>query len=185
MHENPNRYGKGDPEELTRWAEAETELLHYMELFAEGDLTYLKVKTQDRTIILERMLSQGTTSVQARSLNLSSALSLQKSVSRELVDSSPQTEIQKSEDRPTSFRKDLVEVRSPLTGTFYEAPYPGAEPFVKVGDNVKEGDVLCIVEAMKVMNEIESPVNGKILEILVKNGQPVGEGQVMFIIEPA
>lgn len=72
---------------------------------------------------------------------------------------------------------------SPMVGTFYSAPSPDAEPFVKVGQTVKEGDVVCIVEAMKLMNEIESELSGKILEICVSDGQPVEFGQVLMYIE--
>ena len=75
------------------------------------------------------------------------------------------------------------EVRSPIVGTFYASPSPDADPFVKVGDSVGEGDVLCIVEAMKLMNEIESDVKGKIAKILVENEQPVEYDQVLFLIE--
>ncbi len=72
---------------------------------------------------------------------------------------------------------------SPMVGTFYSAPSPDAEPFVKVGQTVKEGDVVCIVEAMKLMNEIESEFSGKIVEICVSDGQPVEFGQVLMYVE--
>jgi acetyl-CoA carboxylase biotin carboxyl carrier protein len=75
-------------------------------------------------------------------------------------------------------------VRSPIVGTFYEAPSPGAPPFVKVGDLVTVGQVLCIVEAMKLMNEIESDVAGEIAKKLVNNGQPIEYGQELFAIRP-
>ena len=74
-------------------------------------------------------------------------------------------------------------VKSPLVGTFYAAPAEDAEPFVKVGDSVKEGQVLAIVEAMKLMNEIESDFSGTVTEILVENGQGVEFGQPLFVIE--
>ncbi len=72
---------------------------------------------------------------------------------------------------------------SPMVGTFYSAPSPDADPFVKVGQTIKEGDVVCIVEAMKLMNEIESEFSGKIVEICVQDGQPVEFGQVLMYIE--
>lgn len=75
-------------------------------------------------------------------------------------------------------------VRSPIVGTFYRAPAPDADPYVQVGDNVSVGTVLCIVEAMKLMNEIESDVNGKIVKILVENGKPVEYNQPLFLIQP-
>lgn len=76
-----------------------------------------------------------------------------------------------------------TEVTSPMVGTFYRAPSPGADPFVEVGQDVKKGDTLCIIEAMKLLNEIEAETSGKIKAILVENGQPVEFGQALFIIE--
>jgi acetyl-CoA carboxylase biotin carboxyl carrier protein len=75
-------------------------------------------------------------------------------------------------------------VRSPIVGTFYESPSPGSPPFVKAGDTLEVGQVLCIVEAMKLMNEIESDVDGVVVKILVENGQPVEYGEPLFLIEP-
>ena len=75
-------------------------------------------------------------------------------------------------------------VKSPIVGTFYEAPSPGAPPFVKVGDAVELGQVLCIVEAMKLLNEIESDVAGEIVKKLAANGQPIEYGQELFVIRP-
>lgn len=72
---------------------------------------------------------------------------------------------------------------SPMVGTFYSAPSPDAKPFVEVGQTISQGDVVCIVEAMKLMNEIESEFSGKIVEICVKDGQPVEFGQVLMYIE--
>lgn len=74
-------------------------------------------------------------------------------------------------------------VKSPMVGTFYRAGQPGADPFVSVGSQVKEGDTLCIIEAMKLMNEIEADATGTIREVLVENGSPVEFGQPLFVIE--
>jgi acetyl-CoA carboxylase biotin carboxyl carrier protein len=79
----------------------------------------------------------------------------------------------------------LMPVESPMVGTFYRAPAPGAVPYVKEGDLVQKGTVICIIEAMKLMNEIEAEVKGRIARILVENGQPVEFGQTLFLIEPA
>jgi acetyl-CoA carboxylase biotin carboxyl carrier protein len=78
----------------------------------------------------------------------------------------------------------LHTVKSPIVGTFYEAPSPGAPPFAKVGDSVEVGQVLCIVEAMKLLNEIESDVAGEIVKKLATNGQPIEYGQELFVIRP-
>jgi acetyl-CoA carboxylase biotin carboxyl carrier protein len=85
---------------------------------------------------------------------------------------------------PVATAEDLHVVRSPIVGTFYESPSPGAPPFVKPGDSVEVGQVLCIVEAMKLMNEIECDVAGEIVKKLVTNGQPIEYGQELFTIRP-
>jgi acetyl-CoA carboxylase biotin carboxyl carrier protein len=87
-----------------------------------------------------------------------------------------------SESRPT---EDLHLVKSPIVGTFYVSPSPGAEAFVKVGSHVDSGQTLCIVEAMKLMNEIEADASGEVMKIFVENGQPVEYGQPLFGIRPS
>lgn len=79
---------------------------------------------------------------------------------------------------------DLIESRSPIVGTFYQSSSPDAPPFVTVNDTVKKGDVLCIIEAMKLMNEIEAEISGTIIEVLVENGQAVEYDQPLFRIKP-
>jgi acetyl-CoA carboxylase biotin carboxyl carrier protein len=90
-----------------------------------------------------------------------------------------------SANTPASGKPEVKyqEVRSPIVGTFYRAPAPDAEPYVEIGQNVSVGSVLCIVEAMKLMNEIESDVSGRLAQILVENGKPVEYNQVIFLIE--
>lgn len=78
--------------------------------------------------------------------------------------------------------EELHLVKSPIVGTFYESPAPGAPPFIKPGDNVQAGQVLCIIEAMKLMNEIESDASGEIVKMLAANGKPVEYGQPLFAI---
>jgi acetyl-CoA carboxylase biotin carboxyl carrier protein len=75
------------------------------------------------------------------------------------------------------------EVTAPMVGTFYASPSPGAKPFVEIGSTVEAGDTLCIIEAMKMMNQIETDVSGKVVSILVENGHPVEFGQPLFVIE--
>jgi acetyl-CoA carboxylase biotin carboxyl carrier protein len=78
----------------------------------------------------------------------------------------------------------LLEIKSPMVGTFYAAPEPGAESYVKVGSRVATGQVVCIIEAMKIMNEIESEVAGVVREVLVENAQPVEFGQPLYRVDP-
>ncbi|NOX35979.1 MAG: acetyl-CoA carboxylase biotin carboxyl carrier protein [Calditrichaeota bacterium] len=93
----------------------------------------------------------------------------------------PAKEISKEE--PATDSDKYYEVRSPMVGTFYRAPAPDAAPYVEVGDTVSPGQTLCIIEAMKLMNEIQSEVSGKIAKILVENAQPVEYNQLLFLIE--
>jgi len=80
--------------------------------------------------------------------------------------------------------EELYYVKSPIVGTFYKSPSPTSEPFVSIGDFVEKGSVICIIEAMKLMNEIESDVAGEIVSTLVENGQPVEYGEKLFAIRP-
>jgi acetyl-CoA carboxylase biotin carboxyl carrier protein len=94
----------------------------------------------------------------------------------------PATSASAAEGRST---EDLHLVKSPIVGTYYESPSPGTEAFVKVGSFVETGKILCIVEAMKLMNEIESDVTGEVIRVFVENGQPVEYGQPLFGIRPS
>ena len=87
-------------------------------------------------------------------------------------------------DRHEPPKPSLLEVKSPMVGTFYSAPEPGGKPYVSVGSRVSKGQVLCIIEAMKIMNEIESEFAGVVREIRVQDAQPVEYGQVLFRIDP-
>jgi acetyl-CoA carboxylase biotin carboxyl carrier protein len=78
----------------------------------------------------------------------------------------------------------LLEIKSPMVGTFYQSPEPAAQPYVKVGSRVNVGQVVCIIEAMKIMNEIESEVSGVVREVVAQNAQPVEFGQVLFRVDP-
>ncbi len=82
-------------------------------------------------------------------------------------------------------KEDGVMIRSPIVGTFYRTASPGAPPYVEVGDRVRRGQILCIVEAMKLMNEIESEVDGVVVEVCVENARPVEYGEALFRIEPS
>ncbi len=81
-------------------------------------------------------------------------------------------------------KSNLLEVKSPMVGTFYAASSPDVADFVKIGDTINDDSVVCIVEAMKLFNEIKAEVSGKVVEVLVQNGEPVEYGQPMFLVEP-
>ena len=110
----------------------------------------------------------------------------------QMVSASPQvieqpvTEQKLSEETNEEIKPKTIDgksINSPMVGTFYSSPNPGADSFVKVGDKVSEGDVLCIIEAMKMMNEVKSDYNGVIKEILISDAEPVEYGEALFIIE--
>ena len=82
-------------------------------------------------------------------------------------------------------KSNLIEIKAPMVGTFYSSPAPDADPYVREGDSISNGKILCIIEAMKLMNEIESENSGKIVQILVENAQPVEYDQPLFLVEPS
>ena len=84
-----------------------------------------------------------------------------------------------------STRGEFVEITAPMVGTFYRAPAPGEPPFVEVGSRIGQGQTVCILEAMKLMNELESEVSGEVIEILVENGTPVEFGEVLMRVKPS
>ncbi|MFH1245604.1 MAG: acetyl-CoA carboxylase biotin carboxyl carrier protein [Candidatus Omnitrophota bacterium] len=106
----------------------------------------------------------------------------------QMVTSIPQVSSQEAvaaNTQPVSKAEELVEIKSPMVGTFYRAPSPESMPFVDAGSEVQPDKVVCIIEAMKLMNEIKAEVKGIIKEILVENGRPVEFGQVLFRVHPA
>lgn len=91
----------------------------------------------------------------------------------------------KQEEAGDPSEANLVAVKSPMIGTFYKSPNPETAPFVKVGDTIKTGDTVCIIEAMKLFNEVESEVSGKVVKILVDDAEPVEYDQPLFLIDPS
>ncbi|HXK44599.1 MAG TPA: acetyl-CoA carboxylase biotin carboxyl carrier protein [bacterium] len=142
------------------------ELKKYTDFMKENGLTYLEVRKGDFYLILQS--GNDTTTVGG-----ARKFQKQESIQEKTVKS---VELKEEEN--------LIQVKSPLIGTFYRAPSPQSPPFVEVGVVVKKGTTLCIVEAMKVMNEIKAECTGKVRKILVENGSPVEYGQVLFLLEP-
>ncbi len=99
----------------------------------------------------------------------------------------PQQAPEQVTEKPEPEKKpsNLIEIKAPIVGTFYNAPSPDAAPFVEAGQEIEVGHVVCIIEAMKLMNEIKSEVKGKIIDILVENADPIEFGQILFLIEPS
>ena len=102
-------------------------------------------------------------------------------VERENIPQGTSKEVSEAIEKATA---KTIEIKAPMVGTFYRSPSPDAAPFVETGQIIEPGQVICIIEAMKLMNEIKSEVKGKVLEILVDNSEPLEFGQPMFLIEP-
>lgn len=151
------------------------EIKEIMSAFAENGLTNLKIENEGFNLELKKEVKIETSSAtmvptsvtETQAFNVSQAVTPSPTVSEPEEDDS-----------------NLIYVNSPIIGTFYKAPNPDADPYVSVGDTVKLGQVLCIIEAMKIMNEIESEVQGKIVKIFVKNAEAVEYGQKLFAVKP-
>lgn len=138
-----------------------------IEIVEEGNRIRISKNSHSK---LPPVLSQGESVI----------LSTPKAVTQEVT---VQPETKTATAAPSEVTEKLEKVCSPMVGTFYRAPAPDADPYVEVGDHVKVGQTLCIIEAMKLMNEIQSEVSGTIRKILVENAQPVEYDQVLFLIE--
>lgn len=106
-------------------------------------------------------------------------------VAQHLVAPQPEAKAEAKKEAPATDTSNLITIKSPMIGTFYRASGPGKPIFVNVGDEIKAGKVLCIIEAMKLFNEIESEVSGRIVKILVDDASPVEYDQPLFLVEPA
>jgi len=140
------------------------EIRRLIDLMAETGVTELEVKDAEGHV---RLVLGGSASVPPQIVQAAPAVSPQAAAPSE----------------PDAGEAGL-RITSPMVGTFYQAPGPDAKPFVSVGDVVEAGDVVCIIEAMKMMNEIESEQRGRLRRVLVENGQPVEYGQALFLLEP-
>ena len=137
------------------------------EILSQNNLTSIEVAEGENVIRLEKNISQVVQTIGAMPMP-------QNGISMENGES-------KAENSELNF-SNLTEVKSPLVGVFYSAPSPESPPFVTIGSKVKKGDVLCIVEAMKLMNEVTSEADGEIVDICLKNGDVAEYGQVLFKI---
>ncbi len=154
----------------------------YVQLVEESNVSELEIAQDGVTLRIKKELNTAPPHyVQAHALLQPSAVpppaSAPAAPPETVVEAPPVSSIG---EKPV---KELYEVKAPMVGTFYRRPAPEADPYVEIGDTVSAGKVLCIIEAMKLMNEIECDVSGKIAEICVESGQPVEYGTVLFRIE--
>ena len=162
------------------------ELKELIEFLIEKDIAEFELERGDVKVHIKRgAVVQGSATPETRFIAVPAAATTADSAAvPSTAVASPAAAPVTPQEAASASPDGLHLVRSPIVGTFYEAPSPGAPPFVKVGDLVDVGQVLCIVEAMKLMNEIESDVAGEITKKLVNNGQPIEYGQELFAIRP-
>jgi acetyl-CoA carboxylase biotin carboxyl carrier protein len=153
------------------------ELKEMIELMNENGLTELELDRDGTKIKLKKAADQSV-SVQPVSYTIPTTPALAARPTAEPVAAAAAA-------APAAANAGLKEIKSPMVGTFYRAPSPEAATFVEIGQTVEVGQVVCIVEAMKLMNEIKSEVRGKIVEICVDNAEPVEFGQVLFRVDPS
>ncbi len=159
------------------------EIKQLMKMLEQSDISEIEIEEEGKKLRITKNFPSGNGEVHFVSAPVPAAA---QPMPQQMVAEAPlsvQSEVPTEAPVPAVKQDNLVEVRSPMVGTFYRAPSPDADPYVEVGQNVAVGQTLCIVEAMKLMNEIESEVSGKIAEILVENAQPVEYNQVLFLIE--
>jgi acetyl-CoA carboxylase biotin carboxyl carrier protein len=147
-------------------------------LVEQSDVDELEVSSWGKKVRIRKRIS-------GNGSNNSNSPQVNRSVPDKVFEvvSPPKTE--PSMQAPSAAKDNNLEIKSPMVGTFYRAPAPDAKPYVDIGDKVSRGQVVCIIEAMKIMNEIESEYDGRVVEVPVKNAQPVQFGQPLIIIEPA
>src|SRR3954454_14798389 len=159
------------------------ELKELIEFLIDKDITEFELERGDVKVRIKRAQEIHYTTAPA-SVSAPVPLPTQHAAPAHQAPASAQASPAPAPAAAPSEEEGLHTVKSPIVGTFYESPSPGAPGFVKVGDTITVGQVLCIVEAMKLMNEIESDVAGEVVKISVNNGQPVEYGQPLFLVRP-
>ena len=156
------------------------ELHRLLATLAESDIKEFRLEGEDFCLEVKRNLETSSDSIASNKKNTSEDIDSpppQSKIDALPVPSTPPPSVPGS-------RSDLVEVTAPMVGTFYRAPGPEEPPFVEIGSRINVGQAVCILEAMKLMNELESEVSGEVIEILVENGTPVEFGQVLMRLKP-
>lgn len=163
-------------------------LRRLVKVFDDSTLTKLEIDEENVKILLERKIEIKDSKPEHLMMSQHIPYPVQLPVEQipnqiTSVQQITKPEITQSEEQPEKSNAGLHEVRSPIVGTFYRAPSPDSPSFVEVGSRVNAGDTLCIIEAMKLMNEIESDKSGTVVKIMVENGKPVEYNQVLFVLK--
>ena len=162
------------------------ELRELLGAIAQTDITELSLKTDAFELSVRKSASQVSVIVPATPIPDAIAappVVLTESVSPPPPASTPETP--KETPTPSAIDQKWTAVTSPMVGTFYRAPSPDEAPFVEIGDAIRKGQPVCIIEAMKLMNEIEAEISGQVMEVAVANGEPVEYGQTLLWVKPA
>ncbi|MDG2615364.1 acetyl-CoA carboxylase biotin carboxyl carrier protein [Thermoleptolyngbya sichuanensis XZ-Cy5] len=159
------------------------EILELLSLLNQTDLAEFTLKSSDFELILRKQSKESDRPTVVESVDPARFMPPPVAPVAPIAPAAPPAAPIPSPPSPLATEK-LVEITSPIVGTFYSAPAPDEPPFVNVGDRIRNGQTVCIIEAMKIMNEIEAEVNGEIVEILVKNGDSVEFGQVLMRVNP-
>ena len=157
------------------------ELHRLLATLAKSDINEFRLEGEDFCLEIKRNF--GAPSESIASTKTTTTEEIEPSLPQRKIDASSATPSTPPPSVPGS-RSDLVEVTAPMVGTFYRAPGPEEPPFVEIGSRITVGQAVCILEAMKLMNELESEVSGEVIEILVENGTPVEFGQVLMRLKP-
>uniref|UniRef100_UPI0021E2EA25 acetyl-CoA carboxylase biotin carboxyl carrier protein n=1 Tax=Oscillatoria salina TaxID=331517 RepID=UPI0021E2EA25 len=179
---------KADNGKLTNFWDARSvpvdfnEIRELLAAIAQTDIAELTLKSEEFELTLRRGVpALPTTNGGADS---SAGLAVAPVPSSSLKSPAPNSTASETASPSTPDSSKWVEITSPMVGTFYRAPGPDEPPFVEVGQTIRPGETVCIIEAMKLMNEIEAEISGQVMEIVVKNGEPVEYGQTLMRIDP-
>ena len=158
------------------------ELRELIVTLGQTDIAEFTLKNDSFELTVRKGAVEGSGVIQQVAIAPPVMASAMPAVAAPVVPSAP-APVAPSEPTPPPLDRDLLEIKSPMVGTFYRAPAPDEAPFTSVGDRIKLGDTVCIIEAMKLMNELEAEVAGEVVEILVENAEPVEYGQVLMRVK--
>ncbi|NQZ75921.1 MAG: acetyl-CoA carboxylase biotin carboxyl carrier protein [Ekhidna sp.] len=158
------------------------EIQELINFLSESGLEEVNIETDNFKVSIKRSAEQHVIAAQAAPAPAPAPVSVQPAAP---APQAPATPTPAAQEASSAVNSNLVEVKSPMIGTFYRSANPESPAFVEVGSSVKAGDTVCIIEAMKLFNEIESEVSGKIVKVLVDNAQPVEYDQPLFLVDPS
>jgi acetyl-CoA carboxylase biotin carboxyl carrier protein len=161
------------------------ELRELLRAIAQTDISEFTLKSESFELAVRKHAVPAATPVAAEAMMPAAIAPGTEKVTAAAVPTPPVAATPSPETIPAAIDKKWLPIASPMVGTFYRAPAPGEAPFVEVNDRVSQGQTVCIIEAMKLMNEIEAELSGQVMEIAVANGEPVEYGQTLMWVDPS